>query len=190
MELSEHIKTATVEKVLLTQPLQPPATGTLCVTGHHLIFSGSDGHEGVQLQLLLRNVDGVEKRCLQVIGSGILGRSAVFRDSSPSPPGTNTAGTSSCLISGRPQQKYNDISMSLPLAWTTAPLLPLMTVCLPQRSGLQEPEEADCEQPYHVAVAVEFPPLVAHRVNITGHLNRYPTRQHLCPPRLHYVSHR
>ncbi|XP_029114268.1 myotubularin-related protein 9 isoform X2 [Scleropages formosus] len=72
MELSEHIKTATVEKVLLTRPLEPPATGTLCVTGHHLLFSGSDGRGPVQLQLLLRNVDGVEKRACESSGSLIV----------------------------------------------------------------------------------------------------------------------
>ncbi|XP_068608382.1 myotubularin-related protein 9 [Brachionichthys hirsutus] len=61
MEFSEHIKTANVEDVVLRQPLQPPARGTLCVTGHHLLFSDREEGSSRQLLLLIRNVDAVEK---------------------------------------------------------------------------------------------------------------------------------
>ncbi|XP_066538376.1 myotubularin-related protein 9 isoform X2 [Hoplias malabaricus] len=72
MEFSEHIKTANVEDVVLKLPFQPPATGTLCVTGHHLLFS--DRKEGGirQLLLLLRNIDAVEKRTTGSSGTIII----------------------------------------------------------------------------------------------------------------------
>ncbi|KAM8917164.1 myotubularin-related protein 9-like isoform 4-T4 [Spinachia spinachia] len=62
MEFSEHIGTANVEDVVLRQPLHPPARGTLCVTGHHLLFSDREEGGGRQVLLLLRNIDAVEKR--------------------------------------------------------------------------------------------------------------------------------
>ncbi|TNN83128.1 Myotubularin-related protein 9 [Liparis tanakae] len=63
MEFSEHIKTANVEDVVLRQPLHPPSRGTLCITGHHLLFSDREQGSGRQvLLLLLRNVDAIEKR--------------------------------------------------------------------------------------------------------------------------------
>uniref|UniRef100_A0A8C5HXC1 Myotubularin-related protein 9-like n=1 Tax=Gouania willdenowi TaxID=441366 RepID=A0A8C5HXC1_GOUWI len=61
MEFSEHIKTANVENVVLRQPLHPPARGTLCVTGHHLLFSDREERGSPQLLLLLRNIDATEK---------------------------------------------------------------------------------------------------------------------------------
>ncbi|XP_026211548.1 PH-GRAM_MTMR9 and Myotub-related domain-containing protein isoform X2 [Anabas testudineus] len=65
MEFSEHIKTANVEDVVLRQPLHPPSRGTLCITGHHLLFSdrveAEEGRSG-QVLLLLRNIDAIEKR--------------------------------------------------------------------------------------------------------------------------------
>ncbi|XP_077395299.1 myotubularin-related protein 9-like isoform X2 [Festucalex cinctus] len=61
MEFSEHIKTANVEDVVLQQPLQPPCKGTLCITGHHLLFSDREEGSRRQVLLLLRNVDAVEK---------------------------------------------------------------------------------------------------------------------------------
>ncbi|XP_037550657.1 myotubularin-related protein 9 [Nematolebias whitei] len=60
MEFSEHIKNANVEDVVLRQPLQPPVRGTLCITGHHLLFSDREDSSS-QLLLLLRNIDAVEK---------------------------------------------------------------------------------------------------------------------------------
>ncbi|XP_054470192.1 myotubularin-related protein 9-like isoform X2 [Anoplopoma fimbria] len=62
MEFSEHIKTANVEEVVLRQPLHPPSRGTLCITGHHLLFSDREEGSCRQVLLLLRNIDAVEKR--------------------------------------------------------------------------------------------------------------------------------
>ncbi|XP_026158587.1 myotubularin-related protein 9-like isoform X2 [Mastacembelus armatus] len=62
MEFSEHIKTANVEDVVLRQPLQPPSRGTLCITGHHLLFSDREEGSSRQVLLLLRNIDAIEKR--------------------------------------------------------------------------------------------------------------------------------
>ncbi|XP_061599224.1 myotubularin-related protein 9 isoform X1 [Cololabis saira] len=62
MEFSEHIKTANVEDVVLRQPLQPPSRGTLCITGHHLLFSDRGEGGSRQVLLLLRNIDAIEKR--------------------------------------------------------------------------------------------------------------------------------
>lgn len=61
MEFSEHIKTANVEDVVLRQPLHPPSRGTLCITGHHLLFSDREEGGSRQVLLLLRNVDAIEK---------------------------------------------------------------------------------------------------------------------------------
>ncbi|XP_040917387.1 myotubularin-related protein 9 isoform X2 [Toxotes jaculatrix] len=62
MEFSEHIKTANVEDVVLRQPLHPQRKGTLCITGHHLLFSGREEGSSQQVLLLLRNIDAIEKR--------------------------------------------------------------------------------------------------------------------------------
>ncbi|KAM9842624.1 myotubularin-related protein 9 isoform 2-T2 [Aulostomus maculatus] len=62
MEFSEHIKTANVEDVVLRQPLHPPSRGTLCITGHHLLFSDREEGSARQVLLLLRNIDAIEKR--------------------------------------------------------------------------------------------------------------------------------
>lgn len=61
MEFSELIKTANVDNVVLKQPLRPPVRGTLCVTSHHLLLSSRDG-DTMELLLLLRNIDAIEKR--------------------------------------------------------------------------------------------------------------------------------
>ncbi|XP_060919189.1 myotubularin-related protein 9-like isoform X1 [Labrus mixtus] len=61
MEFSEHIKTANVEDVVLRQPLHPPSRGTLCITGHHLLFSDREETGTRQFLLLLRNIDAIEK---------------------------------------------------------------------------------------------------------------------------------
>ncbi|XP_072546129.1 myotubularin-related protein 9 isoform X1 [Salminus brasiliensis] len=68
MEFSEHIKTANVEHVLLKLPFQPPVRGTLCVTGHHLLFSDREEGSEWQLLLLLRNIDAVEKSVENLLG--------------------------------------------------------------------------------------------------------------------------
>lgn len=61
MEFSELIKTATVEDVLLSRQGLPAVRGTLCITSHHLLLSSCPGGE-LELWLLIRNVDAVEKR--------------------------------------------------------------------------------------------------------------------------------
>ncbi|XP_024998833.1 myotubularin-related protein 9-like isoform X2 [Gallus gallus] len=70
MEFSELIKTATVESVLLSCAGQPAVKGTLCITSHHLLLSSCPGGDGqpsaVELWLLIRNVDAVEKRVQNV----------------------------------------------------------------------------------------------------------------------------
>ncbi|XP_064028816.1 myotubularin-related protein 9-like isoform X1 [Pogoniulus pusillus] len=66
MEFSELIKTATVENVVLSCAGLPAVKGTLCITSHHLLLSscpGGDSQPGtMELWLLIRNVDAVEKR--------------------------------------------------------------------------------------------------------------------------------
>ncbi|CAJ1073923.1 myotubularin-related protein 9-like isoform X4 [Xyrichtys novacula] len=61
MEFSEHIKTANLEDVVLRQPLHPPSRGTLCITGHHLLFSDREEGCSRQVLLLLKNIDAIEK---------------------------------------------------------------------------------------------------------------------------------
>ncbi|XP_074977374.1 myotubularin-related protein 9-like isoform X2 [Caretta caretta] len=65
MEFAELIKTAKVENVQLSCSGLPPIKGTLCITSHHLLLSsqpGGNGEQGtVELWLLIRNVDAVEK---------------------------------------------------------------------------------------------------------------------------------
>ncbi|KAM9433516.1 myotubularin-related protein 9 isoform 2-T2 [Salvelinus alpinus] len=68
MEFSEHIKTANVEDVVLRRPFHPPMQGTLCVTGHHLLFSNRDGDSSRLVLLLLRNIDAIEKSVENLLG--------------------------------------------------------------------------------------------------------------------------
>ena len=39
MEFADYIRTPKCDRVVLHQPLCPPLDGTLCITGHHFIFS-------------------------------------------------------------------------------------------------------------------------------------------------------
>ncbi|XP_028251051.1 myotubularin-related protein 9 isoform X3 [Parambassis ranga] len=68
MEFAEHIKTANVEDVVLRQPLHPPSRGTLCITGHHLLFSDREESSSRQVLLLLRNIDAIEKSVENLLG--------------------------------------------------------------------------------------------------------------------------
>ncbi|XP_067389900.1 myotubularin-related protein 9-like isoform X2 [Emydura macquarii macquarii] len=65
MEFAELIKIAKVENVQLSGPGLLPVKGTLCITSHHLLLSsqpGGSGEQGmVELWLLIRNIDAVEK---------------------------------------------------------------------------------------------------------------------------------
>ncbi|XP_038233899.1 myotubularin-related protein 9-like isoform X4 [Dermochelys coriacea] len=73
MEFAELIKTAKVENVQLSCSGLPPIKGTLCITSHHLLLSsqpGGNGEQGtVELWLLIRNVDAVEKRVANSLGT-------------------------------------------------------------------------------------------------------------------------
>uniref|UniRef100_A0A8C8RKA4 Myotubularin phosphatase domain-containing protein n=1 Tax=Pelusios castaneus TaxID=367368 RepID=A0A8C8RKA4_9SAUR len=73
MEFAELIKIAKVENVQLSCPGLLPVKGTLCITSHHLLLSsqpGGNGEQGmVELWLLLRNIDAVEKRVASSSGS-------------------------------------------------------------------------------------------------------------------------
>lgn len=40
MEFAHLIRSPRVERVTLRRPFRPAVDGVLCVTGHHLIFSG------------------------------------------------------------------------------------------------------------------------------------------------------
>ncbi|XP_077476594.1 myotubularin-related protein 9 isoform X3 [Stigmatopora argus] len=90
MEFSEHIKTANVEDVVLHQPLRPPTKGTLCITGHHLLFSDRevDNAQPVLL-LLLRNIDAVEKSSVE----NIVNYLGLFSNTGRRDRGTDSSGT-------------------------------------------------------------------------------------------------
>ncbi|XP_060114469.1 myotubularin-related protein 9-like isoform X2 [Heteronotia binoei] len=65
MEFAELIKTTKVNDVVLTSPGLAPVKGTLCITSHHLLLSSQAGgnkeQSQMELWLLIRNVDAVEK---------------------------------------------------------------------------------------------------------------------------------
>ncbi|KAF3701419.1 Myotubularin-related protein 9 [Channa argus] len=92
MEFSEHIKTANVEDVVLHQPLHPPTRGTLCITGHHLLFSDRENEGGSsksrQVLLLLRNIDAIEKSV-----ENLLGYSGLFSNAGRSERISGSSGT-------------------------------------------------------------------------------------------------
>uniref|UniRef100_A0A8D0C0K7 Myotubularin phosphatase domain-containing protein n=1 Tax=Salvator merianae TaxID=96440 RepID=A0A8D0C0K7_SALMN len=76
MEFAELIKTTKVENVVLSWPGLQPVKGTLCVTSHHLLLSSQPGGNGAQSQvelwLLIRNVDAIEKRFASASGTLVL----------------------------------------------------------------------------------------------------------------------
>ncbi|XP_029900537.1 myotubularin-related protein 9 isoform X1 [Myripristis murdjan] len=88
MEFSEHIKTANVEDVVLRQPFHPPARGTLCITGHHLLFSDREEGSFGQVLLLLRNIDAIEKSV-----ENLLGYSGLFSNARQSERISGSSGT-------------------------------------------------------------------------------------------------
>ncbi|XP_015263575.1 PREDICTED: myotubularin-related protein 9-like [Gekko japonicus] len=73
MEFAELIKTAKVNDVVLTSPGLVPVKGTLCITSHHLLLSSQAGgnreQSQMELWLLIRNVDAVEKRLANASGT-------------------------------------------------------------------------------------------------------------------------
>ncbi|KAJ7304414.1 hypothetical protein JRQ81_011971 [Phrynocephalus forsythii] len=72
MEFAELIKTTKVDHVGLSRPGLPPVTGTLCITSHHILVSSRPGGSGeetrMELWLLIRNVDAIEKRITTASG--------------------------------------------------------------------------------------------------------------------------
>ncbi|XP_013789413.1 myotubularin-related protein 9-like isoform X1 [Limulus polyphemus] len=71
MEFAELIKTPKLDRVTLLRSFHPPVEGTLCITGHHVIFSSrKDSTE--ELWLLHRMVDSVERRITPTSSSIIL----------------------------------------------------------------------------------------------------------------------
>ncbi|CAL8294548.1 unnamed protein product [Arctogadus glacialis] len=80
MEFSEHIRTANVENVVLRQPCHPSTKGTLCITGHHLIFSDRESQSCRQVLLLLRNIDAIEKSVESLLGNSGLLSSARWKE--------------------------------------------------------------------------------------------------------------
>lgn len=71
MEFAEFIKTPTVENVCMKRPFTKSVTGTLCITGHHVILSSrSENHE--ELWLLHSAIDSTEKKMTQSNGKYIL----------------------------------------------------------------------------------------------------------------------
>nr|XP_028594854.1 myotubularin-related protein 9-like isoform X2 [Podarcis muralis] len=73
MEFAELIKTTKVDHVVLSRPGLPSVKGTLCITSHHLLLSsqpGGNGEQGqIELWLLIRNVDAIEKRLANASGT-------------------------------------------------------------------------------------------------------------------------
>ncbi|XP_069751173.1 myotubularin-related protein 9-like isoform X2 [Narcine bancroftii] len=67
MEFAELIKTWKVDDVVVSRPLLQPARGTLCLTSHHLLFS-SRGAGSLELCLLIRNIDAIEKSVQNLSG--------------------------------------------------------------------------------------------------------------------------
>lgn len=62
MEFSELIRTCRAQAKLLRGREGPPQSGTLCVTGHHLLLSSGPQETPDLWLLLLRSVASIEKR--------------------------------------------------------------------------------------------------------------------------------
>ena len=62
MEFAELIKTPRADNVILHRPFYLAVEGTLCLTGHHLIFSSRRQDNAEELWLLHSNIDSIEKR--------------------------------------------------------------------------------------------------------------------------------
>nr|XP_056708637.1 myotubularin-related protein 9 [Euleptes europaea] len=72
MEFAELIKTPRADNVILHRPFYPLVEGTLCLTGHHLIFSSRRQDNMEELWLLHSNIDSIEKRFLGSLGSIVI----------------------------------------------------------------------------------------------------------------------
>lgn len=62
MEFAELIKTPRADNVVLHCPFHLAVEGTLCLTGHHLIFSSRRHDNAEELWLLHSNIDSIDKR--------------------------------------------------------------------------------------------------------------------------------
>ncbi|KAM6123316.1 myotubularin-related protein 9 [Pterocles gutturalis] len=72
MEFAELIKTPRADNVVLHRPFYLPVEGTLCLTGHHLIFSSRRQDNAEELWLLHSNIDSIEKRFVGSLGTIII----------------------------------------------------------------------------------------------------------------------
>ncbi|NWW74648.1 MTMR9 protein, partial [Climacteris rufus] len=72
MEFAELIKTPRADNVVLHRPFHRSVEGTLCLTGHHLIFSSRRHDNSEELWLLHSNIDSVEKRFVGCSGTIII----------------------------------------------------------------------------------------------------------------------
>uniref|UniRef100_U3J3J3 Myotubularin-related protein 9 n=1 Tax=Anas platyrhynchos platyrhynchos TaxID=8840 RepID=U3J3J3_ANAPP len=72
MEFAELIKTPRADNAVLHGPRCPAVRGTLCLTGHHLIFSSRRKEGGEELWLLHANIDCVEKRFVGSLGTIVI----------------------------------------------------------------------------------------------------------------------
>lgn len=72
MEFAELIKTPRADNVILHRPFYLAVEGTLCLTGHHLIFSSRRQDNAEELWLLHSNIDSIEKRFVGSLGTIII----------------------------------------------------------------------------------------------------------------------
>ncbi|NXD85530.1 MTMR9 protein, partial [Halcyon senegalensis] len=72
MEFAELIKTPRADNVVLHRPFYLAVEGTLCLTGHHLIFSSRRQDNAEELWLLHSNIDSIEKRFVGSLGTIII----------------------------------------------------------------------------------------------------------------------
>ncbi|NXG16891.1 MTMR9 protein, partial [Grallaria varia] len=72
MEFAELIKTPRADNVMLHRPFHAAVEGTLCLTGHHLIFSSRRRDHAEELWLLHSNIDSSEKRFVGSLGTIII----------------------------------------------------------------------------------------------------------------------
>ncbi|XP_021246491.1 myotubularin-related protein 9 isoform X2 [Numida meleagris] len=72
MEFAELIKTPRADNAVLHRPFHPAVEGTLCLTGHHLIFSSRRQDNVEELWLLHSNIDSIEKRFVGSLGTIVI----------------------------------------------------------------------------------------------------------------------
>ncbi|NXH10381.1 MTMR9 protein, partial [Bucco capensis] len=72
MEFAELIKTPRADNVVLHRPFHLAVEGTLCLTGHHLIFSSRRQDNAEELWLLHSNIDSIEKRFVGSLGTIVI----------------------------------------------------------------------------------------------------------------------